>query len=97
MVALVMGAPLGSEIVPVSSAAPAVAGRRRAARGIKKQSVAKTASNLAFADKQERFTDGFNIAANLLSRFEGPATVSAEDKARREGQRVPARRSNWFA
>src|SRR6267142_2067406 len=68
-VALGIEAPLGSKIVPVNFPDRFCAGRRRATNGSSKQKAQRTVSNLALGAKRRRFTDGFNMEANLLSRL----------------------------
>src|SRR5579859_1086257 len=96
-VALAMVAPLGSWMVPEVLPARCCAGSRRAERGKSTNAARNGIRNFAFKDKRRRLTNGFTIAANLLSRFVGRAMARAVDQARPEFSSVLARSSSWVA
>src|SRR5580704_5636116 len=97
MVALATPVPLGSWMEPEVLPERFCAGRRRAASGTRIPKANSGMRNFAFNDKRRRLTDGFSMAANLLSRFVGRAMARAVDQARPELSRALARASSWLA
>src|SRR5579862_5238592 len=82
MVALGTAAPLASKMVPENFAAAFCAGRRRAANGMSNSKTSRDAADLVRDDRERRSSDGFNMAENLLSKWDKRAKASAEDQAR---------------
>src|SRR5580704_18865634 len=97
MVALATPVPLGSWMVPEVLPERLCAGRRRVASGTSILAANSGMRNFAFNDKRRRLTDGFSMAANLLSRFVGRAMARAVDQVRPEFSRVLARSSSSLA
>src|SRR5208282_2927062 len=97
MVALATPAPLGSWMVPEVLPARFCAVRCSVASGNKQHRATIGIRTFLLSDRRVRWMDGFNIAANLLSRFEGRAMARAVDHARPVFSRVLARSSSWLA
>src|ERR1700722_8143647 len=97
MVALATPALLGSWMVPVVLPVRFCAGRRNAASGRRRHRAKNGMRNFASRDRRRRSMDGFNMAANLLSRFVGRAMARAVDQARPDFSRVLARSRSWLA
>src|SRR5580704_5953127 len=97
MVALETPAPLGSCTEPVTLPERFCAVSRRVASGSERHNAKNGMSSFVPRDKRFRLTDGFSMAANLLSRFVGRAMARALDQARPEFSRVLARSSSWLA
>ena len=57
-------------------------GSRIAASGSSRHRAALSASSLAFRDTLRRFSLGFSMATNLLSKFDGRAIASPADQPR---------------
>src|SRR5580700_1220704 len=93
MVALGTPAPLGSWMEPVVLPARFCAVRRRTARGMSNVRARNGTRIFVLVDRWRRLIDGFNMAANLLSRFVGRAMARAVDQARPEFLSVLARSS----